>query len=218
MFVHDVSRPPSEQCLSCVNSAFRCHWCKYRNLCTHDPTSCSFQEGRVNTSEVWSHAAVHTAYACEVKPITLKARNLPQPQSGQQSQARLIAVERAAAWLSRVRGLRLFPLLLGYIYEGMKISELPVDFSVVWNGNFIIDNPENIQERKFQCGWCTGEGRCSLRHHCPAPTYANRWLDLSSKNVKGVSMWVCVDRAAPLLTFSAITTARQLYAYLLEQN
>lgn len=35
--------------------------------------------------------------------------------------------------------------LLQYLYEGMKISELPVDFSVVWNGNFIIDNPENIQ-------------------------------------------------------------------------
>lgn len=42
----------SPRCLSCVNSAFRCHWCKYRNLCTHDPSSCSFQEGRVNTSEV----------------------------------------------------------------------------------------------------------------------------------------------------------------------
>lgn len=40
------------RCLSCVNSTFRCHWCKYRNLCTHDPSSCSFQEGRVNTSEV----------------------------------------------------------------------------------------------------------------------------------------------------------------------
>lgn len=40
------------RCLSCVNSTFRCHWCKYRNLCTHDPSSCSFQEGRVNASEV----------------------------------------------------------------------------------------------------------------------------------------------------------------------
>ncbi|XP_021098100.1 plexin-A2 isoform X3 [Heterocephalus glaber] len=38
-------------CLSCVNSAFRCHWCKYRNVCTHDPTTCSFQEGRINISE-----------------------------------------------------------------------------------------------------------------------------------------------------------------------
>ncbi|XP_023995076.1 plexin-A2-like [Salvelinus sp. IW2-2015] len=86
----------------------------------------------------------------------------------------------------------------------MKISELPVDFSVVWNGNFIIDNPDNIQvhlykcvaqrdscgmclkaQRKFQCGWCSGEGRCTLRHHCPPLNpYTTRWLDLSSKKVQ----------------------------------
>lgn len=51
------------RCLSCVNSAFRCHWCKYRNLCTHDPSSCSFQEGRVNASEVGgTHTCTHIAY------------------------------------------------------------------------------------------------------------------------------------------------------------
>uniref|UniRef100_S4R7A1 PSI domain-containing protein n=1 Tax=Petromyzon marinus TaxID=7757 RepID=S4R7A1_PETMA len=38
-------------CLACVRSEYRCHWCKYRHVCTHDPTSCSFQEGRVNTTE-----------------------------------------------------------------------------------------------------------------------------------------------------------------------
>ncbi|GLD50353.1 plexin-A2-like protein [Lates japonicus] len=76
------------------------------------------------------------------------------------------------------------------------------DFSV--ERNSIIDNPENIQvhlykcaaqrdscgmclkaERKFQCGWCSGEGRCTLRHHCPPINpYTTRWLNLSSKNVK----------------------------------
>lgn len=39
-------------CLSCVNGKFPCHWCKYRHMCTQDATDCSFQEGRVNTSEV----------------------------------------------------------------------------------------------------------------------------------------------------------------------
>lgn len=40
-------------------------------------------------------------------------------------------------------------------------------------------------ERKFQCGWCSGEGRCTLRHHCPPINpYTTRWLNLSSKNVK----------------------------------
>lgn len=40
-------------------------------------------------------------------------------------------------------------------------------------------------ERKFQCGWCSGEGKCTLRHHCPPINpYTTRWLNLSSKNVK----------------------------------
>lgn len=32
-----------------------------------------------------------------------------------------------------------------YMYEGVKISDLAVDLSIVWNGNFIIDNPEKIK-------------------------------------------------------------------------
>lgn len=40
-------------------------------------------------------------------------------------------------------------------------------------------------DRKFQCGWCSGEGKCTLRHHCPPISpYTTRWLNLSSKNVK----------------------------------
>ncbi|KAM8864360.1 plexin-A2 isoform 1-T2 [Spinachia spinachia] len=196
-------------CLSCVNSAFRCHWCKYRNLCTHDPSSCSFQEGRVNASEDCPQLVRSEQILIpvgEVKPITLKARNLPQPQSGQRGYECVLHIQGVD---HRVTALRFNSSSVqcqnsSYLYEGMKISELPVDFSVVWNGNFIIDNPENIQvhlykcaaqrdscgtclkaERKFQCGWCSGEGRCTLRHHCPPINpYTTRWLNLSSKNVK----------------------------------
>lgn len=39
-------------CLSCVNGSFPCHWCKYRHVCTQNANDCSFQEGRVNISEV----------------------------------------------------------------------------------------------------------------------------------------------------------------------
>uniref|UniRef100_A0A8C5B5W2 Plexin A2 n=1 Tax=Gadus morhua TaxID=8049 RepID=A0A8C5B5W2_GADMO len=196
-------------CLSCVNSAFRCHWCKYRNLCTHDPSSCSFQEGRVNASEDCPQLVRSEDIlipAGEVKPITLKARNLPQPQSGQRGYECVLHIQGVS---HRVTALRFNSSSVqcqnsSYLYEGMKISELPVDFSVVWNGNFIIDNPENIQvhlykcaaqrdscgmclkaERKFQCGWCSGEGRCTLRHHCPPMNpYTTRWLHLASRNVK----------------------------------
>uniref|UniRef100_A0A665VW59 Plexin-A2-like n=1 Tax=Echeneis naucrates TaxID=173247 RepID=A0A665VW59_ECHNA len=197
------------RCLSCVNSAFRCHWCKYRNLCTHDPSSCSFQEGRVNASEDCPQLVRSEEIlipAGEVKPITLKARNLPQPQSGQRGYECVLHIQGVS---HRVTALRFNSSSVqcqnsSYVYEGMRISELPVDFSVVWNGNFIIDNPENIKvhlykcaaqrdscgmclkaERKFQCGWCSGEGRCTLRHHCPPINpYTTRWLNLSSKNVK----------------------------------
>uniref|UniRef100_A0AAZ3P9U1 Plexin-A2 n=1 Tax=Oncorhynchus tshawytscha TaxID=74940 RepID=A0AAZ3P9U1_ONCTS len=196
-------------CLSCVNSAFRCHWCKYRNLCTHDPSSCSFQEGRVNASEDCPQLVRSGEIlipAGEVKPITLKARNLPQPQSGQRGYECVLHIQGVS---HRVTALRFNSSSVqcqnsSYLYEGMKISELPVDFSVVWNGNFLIDNPDNIQvhlykcvaqrdscgmclkaQRKFQCGWCSGEGRCTLRHHCPPLNpYTTRWLDLSSKKVQ----------------------------------
>ncbi|KAJ8259538.1 hypothetical protein GJAV_G00170590, partial [Gymnothorax javanicus] len=79
-------------------------------------------------------------------------------------------------------------------------------FSVVWNGNFIIDNPERVKvhlykcaaqrescgaclkaERRYRCGWCSsdgGEGHCSLRQHCPAP---NRWLDPSDRSAKCIN-------------------------------
>lgn len=36
---------------------------------------------------------------------------------------------------------------------------------------------------KFECGWCSGEAKCTLRPHCSAPS-AQPWLDWSSRNVK----------------------------------
>uniref|UniRef100_A0A8D3DK87 Sema domain-containing protein n=1 Tax=Scophthalmus maximus TaxID=52904 RepID=A0A8D3DK87_SCOMX len=197
------------RCLSCVNSTFRCHWCKYRNLCTHDPSSCSFQEGRVNASEDCPqllHSGEILIPAGEVRPITLRARNLPQPQSGQRGYECAVHVQGVS---HRVTALRFNSTSVqcqnsSYLYEGVKISDLAVDLSIVWNGNFIIDNPGKIKvhlykcsaqrdscgmclraERKFQCGWCSGEGRCTMKQHCPPISpYASRWLDLSARNVK----------------------------------
>ncbi|XP_021233233.1 plexin-A2 isoform X1 [Numida meleagris] len=191
-------------CLSCVNSAFRCHWCKYRNLCTHDPTTCSFQEGRINVSEDCPQLFPTEEILIpvgEVKPITLKARNLPQPQSGQRGYECVLSIQGV---IHRVPALRFNSSSVqcqnsSYLYDGMDISNLAVDFAVVWNGNFVIDNPEDVKvhlykcaaqrescglclkaDPKFECGWCSGEGRCTLRPHCsPQP-----WLDWSSRNVK----------------------------------
>ncbi|XP_019712028.1 plexin-A2-like [Hippocampus comes] len=196
-------------CLSCVNSTFRCHWCKYRNMCTHDPSSCSFLEGRVNASEDCPqllHSGQILIPAGEVRPITLRARNLPQPQSGQRGYECVVKVQGVG---HRVTALRFNSTSVqcqnsSYMYEGVKISDLAVELAIVWNGNFIIDNPEKIKvhlykcsaqrdscgmclraEKKFQCGWCSNEGRCTMKRHCPPISpYASRWLDLSAANVK----------------------------------
>ncbi|KAF1507111.1 Plexin-A2, partial [Megadyptes antipodes antipodes] len=194
-------------CLSCVNSAFRCHWCKYRNLCTHDPTTCSFQEGRINVSEDCPQLFPTEEILIpvgEVKPITLKARNLPQPQSGQRGYECVLSIQGV---IHRVPALRFNSSSVqcqnsSYLYDGMDISNLAVDFAVVWNGNFVIDNPEDLKvhlykcaaqrescglclkaDPKFECGWCSGEAKCTLRTHCSAPS-AQPWLDWSSRNVK----------------------------------
>ncbi|XP_022449214.1 plexin-A2 [Delphinapterus leucas] len=193
-------------CLSCVNSAFRCHWCKYRNLCTHDPTTCSFQEGRINISEDCPQLVPTEEILIpvgEVKPITLKARNLPQPQSGQRGYECVLNIQGA---VHRVPALRFNSSSVqcqnsSYQYDGMDMSNLAVDFAVVWNGNFIIDNPQDLKvhlykcaaqrescglclkaDRKFECGWCSGERRCTLQQHCSSPS--SPWLDWSSHNVK----------------------------------
>ncbi|NWI27184.1 PLXA2 protein, partial [Sula dactylatra] len=194
-------------CLSCVNSAFRCHWCKYRNLCTHDPTTCSFQEGRINVSEDCPQLFPTEEILIpvgEVKPITLKARNLPQPQSGQRGYECVLSIQGV---IHRVPALRFNSSSVqcqnsSYLYDGMDISNLAVDFAVVWNGNFVIDNPEDLKvhlykcaaqrescglclkaDPKFECGWCSGEAKCTLRPHCGVPS-AQPWLDWSSRNVK----------------------------------
>ncbi|XP_062842202.1 plexin-A2-like [Trichomycterus rosablanca] len=180
-------------CVSCVSSTFRCHWCKYRNTCTHDPGSCSFTEGHVNSSELCPQlvgSGEVLVAAGEVTPVTLSARNLPQPQSGQRGYECVFNLQGAT---HRVTALRFNSTSVqcqnrSYLYEGMKVGELAVDLSIVWNNNFIIDNPERIQvhlykcaaqrescgaclkaDRRFGCGWCVGESRCTLRKHCTSP-------------------------------------------------
>uniref|UniRef100_A0A8C8ZXI0 Plexin-A1 n=1 Tax=Prolemur simus TaxID=1328070 RepID=A0A8C8ZXI0_PROSS len=191
--------PVPRSCLSCVNGSFPCHWCKYRHVCTHNAADCAFLEGRVNVSEDCPQILPSTQIYVPVgvvKPITLAARNLPQPQSGQRGYECLFHIPGSPA---RVTALRFNSSSLqcqnsSYSYEGNDISDLPVNLSVVWNGHFVIDNPQNIQahlykcpalrescglclkaDPRFECGWCVAERRCSLRHHCPAETPAS-WM------------------------------------------
>lgn len=63
----------------------------------------------------------------------------------------------AGPFLGRVS--HLSPLLsVQYQYEGMERSSLAVDFAVVWNGNFVIDNPQGLKgmQRPLVVGDSTG--------------------------------------------------------------
>nr|XP_023686880.1 plexin-A4 [Paramormyrops kingsleyae] len=148
-------------CVSCVSSPYRCHWCKYRHMCTHDPRSCSFQEGHVQQPEWWNLAlAVMVSHCTES------------------------VCENTS-----------------YFYDGMEMSSLSVELTVIWNGDFTIDNPAHnkvhlykCDARRRSCGlclkadplygcvWCKGEERCTLKQHCPHPE--SQWLQPSGPNSK----------------------------------
>ncbi|XP_037540466.1 plexin-A1 [Nematolebias whitei] len=177
-------------CLSCVNANFPCHWCKYRHMCTQDASDCSFQEGRVNTSQECPQILPSTQIyipAGVMRPITLLAQNLPQPQSGQRNYECIFHIQENTHSVPALRfnSSSIQCQKTTYDYEGSDISDLPVDLSVVWNGNFVIDNPFNIQahlykcralrdscgmclkaDPRFECGWCVQDKKCSLRQEC----------------------------------------------------
>uniref|UniRef100_A0A672NFM3 Plexin-A4 n=1 Tax=Sinocyclocheilus grahami TaxID=75366 RepID=A0A672NFM3_SINGR len=195
-----------KSCLSCVGSPYQCHWCKYRHTCTHDPSSCSFQEGRVKQPEECPQLLPADRILVPVnvvKPITLRAKNLPQPQSGQRGYECVLTIQGVE---QRVPALRFNSSSVqcqntSYLYDGMEMSSLPVDLTVIWNGDFSIDNPAQnkvhlykCDARRESCGlclkadplfgcvWCKGENRCSLKQHCPHPQ--SMWLEHNGINSK----------------------------------
>ncbi|XP_037832878.1 plexin-A1 isoform X1 [Kryptolebias marmoratus] len=192
-----------QSCLSCVNANFPCHWCKYRHMCTQDASDCSFQEGRVNTSQECPQILPSTQIyipAGVMRPITLLAQNLPQPQSGQRNYECIFHIQGNTHSVPALRfnSSSIQCQKTMYDYEGSDISDLPVDLSVVWNGNFVIDNPFNIQahlykcralrdscgmclkaDPRFECGWCVQDKKCSLRQECTGGGNSNLPLQVA---------------------------------------
>uniref|UniRef100_A0A3P8YQK7 Plexin-A1 n=1 Tax=Esox lucius TaxID=8010 RepID=A0A3P8YQK7_ESOLU len=193
-----------QSCLSCVNGLFPCHWCKYRHMCTQNANDCSFQEGRVNVSEECPQILPSSQIYIPVgvmKPITLLAKNLPQPQSGQRNYECIFHIQGATYSVTALRfnSTSIQCQKTSYDYEGNDISDLPVGLSVVWNGNQVIDNPFHIQahlykcyalrdscgmclkaDPRFECGWCVQEKKCSLRQEC-APLESS-WMHATAGN------------------------------------
>uniref|UniRef100_A0A3Q4GZY2 Plexin A3 n=1 Tax=Neolamprologus brichardi TaxID=32507 RepID=A0A3Q4GZY2_NEOBR len=193
-------------CTSCVSSEFPCHWCKYRHICTNNLQDCSFQEGRVSNMEGCPQIIPTSDIlvpAGMVRPITLRARNLPQPQSGQKNYECVFNIQGK---VQRIPAVRFNSSCIqcqntSYWYEGDEAGDLPVDFSIVWDGDFFIDKPASMKAllykceaqrsscgqclkapTAFECGWCTESRKCLLRQHCPSPE--QNWMHYTRHNLR----------------------------------
>ncbi|KAM4610656.1 plexin-A1-like [Polymixia lowei] len=216
-------------CLSCVNGDFPCHWCKYRHMCTQDASDCSFQEGRVNTSEECPQILPSTQIYIPVgvlRPITLLAQNLPQPQSGQRNYECIFHIQGSTHSVPALRfnSTSIQCQKTTYDYEGSDISDLAVDLSVVWNGNFVIDNPFDIQahlykcralrdscgmclkaDPRFECGWCVQERKCSLRQECPVSGGSPHLSLQQQQQAEGTGGWMHATTGNSRCTHPKIT-------------
>ncbi|XP_063490611.1 plexin-A3 isoform X4 [Symphalangus syndactylus] len=195
-----------QSCMSCVGSPYPCHWCKYRHVCTSRPHECSFQEGRVHSPEGCPEILPSGDLLIPVgvmQPLTLRAKNLPQPQSGQKNYECVVRVQGRQQRVPAVRfnSSSVQCQNASYSYEGDEHGDTELDFSVVWDGDFPIDKPPSFRallykcwaqrpscglclkaDPRFNCGWCISEHRCQLRTHCPAPK--TNWMHLSQKGTR----------------------------------
>lgn len=96
------------------------------------------------------------------------------------------------------------PLSLQYQYDGMDISNLAVDFAVVWNGNFIIDNPQDLKGKRLLPGSSlifprpherSGLQGSELRGHCAM----NNTLPLSVELFRGAPRNTWSHQRSPVL-------------------
>uniref|UniRef100_A0A2K5R407 Plexin-A3 n=1 Tax=Cebus imitator TaxID=2715852 RepID=A0A2K5R407_CEBIM len=195
-----------QSCMSCVGSVYPCHWCKYRHVCTSRPHECSFQEGRVHSPEGCPEILPSGDLLIPVgvmQPLTLRAKNLPQPQSGQKNYECVVRVQGRQQRVPAVRfnSSSVQCQNASYSYEGDEYGDAELDFSVVWDGDFPIDKPPSFRallykcwaqrpscglclkaDPRFNCGWCISEHRCQLRTHCPAPK--TNWMHPSQKGTR----------------------------------
>uniref|UniRef100_A0A8C0QY07 Plexin-A3 n=1 Tax=Canis lupus dingo TaxID=286419 RepID=A0A8C0QY07_CANLU len=138
-----------------------------------------------------------------MQPLTLRAKNLPQPQSGQKNYECVVRVQGRQQRVPAVRfnSSSVQCQNASYSYEGDEYGDTELDFSVVWDGDFPIDKPATFRallykcwaqrpscglclkaDPRFNCGWCVSEHRCQLRAHCPAPK--TNWMHPSQKGTR----------------------------------
>lgn len=82
-----------------------------------------------------------------MQPLTLRAKNLPQPQSGQKNYECVVRVQGRQHRVPAVRfnSSSVQCQNASYFYEGDEFGDTELDFSVVWDGDFPIDKPPSFR-------------------------------------------------------------------------
>uniref|UniRef100_A0A6Q2ZBX7 Plexin-A1 n=1 Tax=Esox lucius TaxID=8010 RepID=A0A6Q2ZBX7_ESOLU len=101
------------------------------------------------------------------KPITLAARNLPQPQSGQRNYECVFLVQGVEY---SVTALRFNSTSIQFLTHQLKclISSTDLPLSHLYKCYALRDSCGMClkADPRFECGWCVQEKKCSLRQEC----------------------------------------------------
>ncbi|XP_073675973.1 plexin A3 [Garra rufa] len=195
------------QSLQIVRNILRCTTWKRKswfatNTSVHPSISDNHQSINVGCPQILPSSDILVP-AGIVRPITLRARNLPQPQSGQKNYECVFKIQGK---VQRIPAVRFNSSCIqcqntSYWYEGNEMGDLPVDFSIVWDGDFPIDKPSSMRallykceaqrdscglclkaDSTFECGWCLADKKCLLKQHCPSPEH--NWMHQGRRNVR----------------------------------
>ncbi|TNN65208.1 Plexin-A4 [Liparis tanakae] len=188
-----------KSCLSCVSSPYQCHWCKYRHDCTHDPRTCSFQEGRVRKPELSPRelsivlATGSIPVAAELAVITpLRCRGKATDWTGGRD-----LTKDNNPWSREASCVHGYTGSCGPLDGGWR------ELNAVFTGTVTTCKKKTTElglhlykcdaqrgscglclkaDPLFGCVWCKAENRCTLKQHCPHPE--NQWLEHNGINSK----------------------------------
>lgn len=175
-------------CSQCTQTPYGCQWCNHDNRCRDSATSC-LMLGAVSSVQscpmLVSTAPISTLIPAAVSTrITIRAANLPSPQSGEGYQCSVqLGSTPIIVPATYVNTTTLVCAPTAYSYS-LAVATLTAPLSVIWNGNYMLETNTTIQvlvyqcallasdcstcvsllsasEGQYNCAWCTSTNTCS---------------------------------------------------------
>ncbi|XP_033647146.1 plexin-A2-like isoform X1 [Asterias rubens] len=189
-------------CVQCIGNKYKCDWCIFENKCCGNSTSCDAsgiitkeegtQFGELLCPRIVNDSVDILLAADVTSGFLVPTAHLPIPKLGEKGYKCVLQYEDRAEEVEAVRvsesSLQCNPRIYEYSAD---VNNLPVSLAVLWNKNFEIDNPDDLivnlykcdvkrpncgiclaGNDKYQCGWCSDGGVCSLQSQC-----GGEWLN-----------------------------------------